>query len=312
MIKYKKPSQHCSDAIYDQRKILEKLIESPAYFPDAIAHKESLIGFTKETIRRLRESVKFHVPYGGNIMIDMINGMSFKESVNNYLTTYRLPFPLITLEYDFFVDENSPEFIESNLPYTATLIMVHEELRDGLNPLLYVRLVNKIFSPFSKKYEWHCLPYDVVVDLEKCRQDDHFLNFTSIIPINEKILKEHNNNDFINDTGNELGVLLQFLIAMSCRNVTSNPEIPPSSIENKKRIKKGLEKRYEYRNIIINTKSGVTQVGKELKKNGGGTVATHIRRGHIRHLEDKNIWIEQTVVNADKGGSPSQKNYVIK
>ena len=95
MIKSTKPTQHCSDAIYNQRKILEKLKESPAYFPDAIAQKESLIRFTRETIRRLRESVKFHVPYGGNIMIDMINGMAFKDSINNYLPTYRLPFPLI-------------------------------------------------------------------------------------------------------------------------------------------------------------------------------------------------------------------------
>lgn len=312
MIKSTKPSQHCSDAIFHQRKILEKLQDSPAYFADAIAQKESLVNFTKETIRRLRESVKFHVPYGGNIMIDMINGMAFKDSINNYLSTYRLPFPLITLEYDFHVDENSPEFIESNLPYTATLIIAHEELREGLNPLLYVRLVNKIFSPYSNKYEWHCLPYDVVVDLDKCRQDDHFTNFTSIIPINEEYMLEHNQKDFLNDTENELGVLLQFLIAMSCRNVTSNAEIPPSAIDNKKRIKKGLEKRYEYRNIIINTKSGATQVGKNLKAHGGGTVATHIRRGHIRHLEDKNIWIEQTVVNADKGTTPTKKNYIIK
>ena len=312
MIKFNKPSQHCSDAIYDQRKILEKLKKSPAYFPDAIAQKHSLVNFTTETIRRLRESVKFHIPYGGNIMVDMFNGMAFKESVKNYLHTYRLPFPLVALEYDFIVnEENNPDFIESNLPYTATVILVHEELRNDQNPLLYVRLINKIFSPYSEKYEWHCLPYDIVVDFDKCRIDDHFAFFTSIIPINESYMAEHNHKDFLNDTENELGVLLQFLIAMSCRNVTSNTEPPPSITENKKRMKKGLEKRYEYRNIVINTKNGVADT---TKKHGsqGGTVATHIRRGHIRHYENKNVWIEQTVINADKGQIPAIKKYVVK
>ncbi len=309
----KKPSQHCSDALSYQKDLLSSIINQPAYLPAAVAQKEAFRDFTKEGIRRLQESVKFHVPYGGNIMIDMVKGTPYKKAVTTFLKNFRLPFSLIALEYDFIVNQESNEdFIENNLPYTATIILVHEELRENQNPILIARIYNRILSSFNGKYSWQNLPYDIVIDFDKCAVSDSFDHFTSIRPINEDFLKEHNSIDFFTDTKNEIGVLLQFLIAMSCRNVTSNLELPPSMVENKKREKKGLEKRYQYRNIVINTKSGPTNVNGIKKAHQGGTVVTHIRRGHIRHYENKNVWIEQTVVNADNGSTPKVKNYRVK
>lgn len=311
----KKPSQHCSDAIHQQRKILEGFEDTPVYFPSAIVERQNLVNFTKDGIKRLREAVKFRVPYAGNILIDMVNGTRFKDAIAKFLPEYRLPFPLMAIEFDFHVDETSNDFIPDNLPYLASIIVLQEQVRPHGNPILVARFYNKIFSPMSKKYEWHGLPYDVLIDFDKCAQDDSISYFTSIIPATPSYLKDHNQSDFFHDTINEISVVLQFLIAMSCKNVTSQTDIPPSVLDNKKRTKKGLEKRYPYRNIVINTKFGTSALSDKSgfsNGNKGGIKSTHIRRGHIRHYEDKNVWIEQTVVNADKGSSPTPKNYTLK
>jgi hypothetical protein len=59
---------------------------------------------------------------------------------------------------------------------------------------------------------------------------------------------------------------------------------------------------YSYREIIITPFAGTNP-----RENGGGTHAsprTHLRRGHIRRVGPKRIWIQNTIVN------PGQRDFV--
>lgn len=95
--------------------------------------------------------------------------------------------------------------------------------------------------------------------------------------------------------------VLAFVAALSCANVTTEV-IPVSSALNKKRLAKGRLPFVEYK---------ILQLGQDRfnRKASLGTHASprqHFRRGHVRRLLDRRIWVSQCLV-----GSPHQ-GFIVK
>ena len=76
-------------------------------------------------------------------------------------------------------------------------------------------------------------------------------------------------------------------------NVTV-PEITAPKMLNKKRVAKGKQPFFSYRVLQIQAPRGVRAVA-----GGGGHAAprAHLRRGHIRRLEERTVWVRPAMVN---------------
>lgn len=95
-----------------------------------------------------------------------------------------------------------------------------------------------------------------------------------------------------------VGVLFEFLEALSCDNVSISTHTPAAR-NNAKRIKKGKLPIYETKILTIDPLA---------EKTGGVSTGTgkpkrqHLRRGHWRYLKHKRIWINHQTVGDAKNG----------
>lgn len=109
------------------------------------------------------------------------------------------------------------------------------------------------------------------------------------------------------DVHDEVMVLVQACSVLNCANVTT-ADIPPAAAINKKRQASGKQPFFTYK---------VLQVADERRDagagNGGahGAPRMHLRRGHLRRLESKTIWVRPTTVNAGSKLGIVAKDYAL-
>jgi hypothetical protein len=270
------------------------------------------VNIYKIILSKLKHAVNFRVPKEGDIITDMIGHKDMGGAICEYLTSYKLPFPIITIECENDVTADKEGFIETNVEYKGTIIIVwEEEGSHELNPKLNFIVCNKARGHKNEPYRWMVLPYLITLDFDKaypkCTWDElvEIGLYDPSTPV----------GDLYNDLNCEVSIVIQFLIALSCKNVSIKKGFPPSIVENNKRIKKGKPQLNQYYEILIQNNLGEkTSLEDKYRSGNGGSntlKTTHIRRGHIRRYENKNVWIEQTVVNAHKG-KPVKKTYKIK
>lgn len=111
------------------------------------------------------------------------------------------------------------------------------------------------------------------------------------------------------DTQDEVSMLLQTGVMLNCANVTV-PEIAASPQLNKKRVAKGKLPFYSYRVLQIEAPRAASS------SSGGGYHAApraHLRRGHIRRLEKRTVWVRPVMVKPGAGAAFGivEKDYSI-
>jgi len=97
------------------------------------------------------------------------------------------------------------------------------------------------------------------------------------------------------DTADEVRATYEFLAAINCANVSTFVKPEPKPL-NARRIKKGKTLFYEYHFLSISA------LASEATGAPGSHASprTHLRRGHLRRLSEKTIWINAAVVNPGK------------
>lgn len=112
------------------------------------------------------------------------------------------------------------------------------------------------------------------------------------------------------DTVDEISVAYNFLAALNCSNV-GHQKLPASAKLNAKRVRNGRMPLFDYHVLDIEVISGSRPESKPGMGGAHSSPRTHLRRGHIRRLESRSIWINATVVNP--GHSPMlNKDYRIR
>lgn len=264
-----------------------------------------------EVIDKMDKAIKFRVPKDGDILSDVVDGKTIQSIVTSYLPQYRLPFPLITIECENAVFADHENFVEDNVEYKGTIALAWQTERENLNPILHLMILNKCRETPKSPFDWYLMPYKLDIDLECAKLKNTWNDFVKAKPLYPDVPM----NNVFNDANHEVSMLVQFLIALSCKNVSMKKGFAPSMTENKKREKKGKAKYHQYYDIVIETRFGeektLNDAKNPIKGISSGTKAPHLRRGHIRHYEGKNVWIEATFVNAHKG-TPKAKTYRIK
>jgi hypothetical protein len=100
--------------------------------------------------------------------------------------------------------------------------------------------------------------------------------------------------------GNIAQIFVSFLEALNCSNVETILNEPPQKL-NKKRIAKGKTPLFAFRTLHIKTgQRTVTPKGQTAAERAGPRL--HFRRGHIRRLPDKLVWVQPCMVGSIKNG----------
>lgn len=110
------------------------------------------------------------------------------------------------------------------------------------------------------------------------------------------------------DSRDEASMMIQACSVLNCANVTTELVDAPKFI-NSKRLAKGKTPFYSYHVLQV------SQDKRTTKTNGAGGIHAsprmHLRRGHLRRLEDKVVWVNPAMVNAGASNGIALKDYAV-
>lgn len=127
--------------------------------------------------------------------------------------------------------------------------------------------------------------------------------------------------DIILNTRDEVFAYIGACSLLNCANVIIEPatvslqqpsnKLPPSA---RKKIKPVPKPKFEYKVLqISDERTGHTKSGSgTLAALTGVTRRTHLRRGHIRRLKERMIWVRPAVINPGSTAGVIAKDYQLK
>jgi len=271
-------------------------------------HSRKLLanGFVDDSVavsmfsQNIGKAVHFALPDGGRIAMDELRGLTD--------VVVRLPYPSITIEY--FTAEREGRVcvtpsgtVDATESYPKRLALVTErETPEGVELKVQV-------ASFSQRFqEW--LPQTLSFRIMPWRGFFNFYDKRVVLPGNPEIMLkqvfkvmtskygvESSFKNCLFDISDEVTATLEMLEALACSNVKSEVLEKIDVAKQRKRAKAGKLPIYETR--ILTLPGGSSSGG-----GGGGShngPRQHLRRGHIRRLSTKSVWVNACVV-----GDPSR------
>ncbi len=230
-----------------------------------------LINDLPEAKNLIKISTVFRLPDNGLLFNSYDD--SNKKRLNSFVSEINLPFSVCTLEFDLskVLDGTSLDNAET-YKYCVTLV-------DNVDHISVFDMIDD-----GNKDGWTFLSFDAL------RLDKKTFEFYD---------NEESYGFGMPEVLNREKAIVDFICAMSCNNVeVIDSEIKPSTVKQTIRKQKGKIPLFTHKILSINGK-------KALSANGGGTHASpsqHLRRGHIRRLPNKNVWVNACVVGKKDDG----------
>lgn len=233
---------------------------------------------------QIAQAIKFRLPDGGRLLNLPINQLN--EQRHEFV---RLPFPRVALEYRMLSGELKP----GQFAVTERLLVLVEtgKPRHPIAMQLFIHL-DGVWCPA----DW---------GLEVAVSGESSIYFNAPFTAEEASVRKEVIAD---ESGDELGVMYEFLAALSCKNIALVDSAPAEKL-NASRAKKGKQQFFTYKELVIEAQ-GSTPEGAGM----GGTHASprvHLRRGHIRRLSGGNVWVNAAVVGSKSLGMVTKDYRVI-
>lgn len=265
----------------------------------------------------LPSAIHFVVPDGGSVMDDSLRGIR-GECV-------RLPFPKITIEYHVPDGGKLTNFATVRC---SKRVIFAQEILDTKDDSQWIQIISIVYNDAVKKWmpcaigwllssKWDEAEGTMPIKAEYAIPKNAPPIVGKVFPVLIDSLKEAYKildattaiQSLMHDLSSEVSVVLELCEALSCSNVSHEPIEKINPNVNARRIRDGKVPFYETRCLVINA-PGL----ESTKSDCGGTHSgprQHLRRGHIRRLPDKNIWINSCVVAANNPAK-IEKNYAIR
>ncbi len=298
------------------------LLSNPVYKKD--------VNILKKMVDELKSSVHFVMPDAGTLLDDNLGGIKDSQ--------IRLPYPMISVEY-YMPKGVGPDILDERFPLVDTykrVILAKEHTISELQALPlnidksvfmgndYVISIYAFFYSEEAKI-WEPCPFGVIIPskwyadknskptLGKDYGRPGFLAMPVLML--PDLLGVASNRGYqedleagMQDMGAEVMVVLELIEALTCSNVEESI-YQEASKKNAQRIK-------SHKNPVWETKF-LTLVVNEKSRNKGEVSSTthasprqHLRRGHIRRLPSKNIWVNSCVVGNTINGK-IEKQYKV-
>lgn len=243
----------------------------------------------------------FILPDNGYLMDDHLVDKPLTDIVQKYLRDQHLPFPMLSIEFDCTLEGQEEDQIK-NLK-TLLIVQEHREFNQSTSYLI-IESIHKI--QIDNRIIYLAVPETFLLDIDVDRVKERNGVCTYYYTSNgeKAVLNENIHNSYAS-----ISKVIALMVALSCKNVGIKKSNPISSKINQERQRKGLTAHRSYNFIVVDTTYN-QNLSSSCRKSAS-TKSTHVRRGHVRHFQDKNIWIEQTVINANKS-ELTKKNYMVK
>lgn len=222
----------------------------------------------------IEDSVHFILPENGLILDDGLRGLEGVE--------LNLPFPSITIEFRWAEDWKVVCSASDHEDHIIVMAAINMPSRDG-----------DVWYP---EYLMMDVPKDINIGGKRLseKQKSKILAPSAYKAAQAQGLTSSQASELIGSHEYSIEELIE---ALSCANVTHEVIEKVNPAMNARRIRDGKLPIYETRRLVINAGKSVAS-----KSDIAGTHASprqHLRRGHIRRLEDKNIWVNSCVVAAN-------------
>lgn len=234
--------------------------------------------------KSIKDSIPFRLPDNG-LLFNEYND-SNKKRLNTFVQEIRLPFPICTLEFELTKPskeiKNTPLLKIESYRYCIMLI----ENED------YISIYDFIDDGHSDGMAF--------VSADALRLDKKTFDFYD---------NEHAYG-FGCGLFNREKVIIDFICALSCNNVEIvDSDIKPSAVKQQMRKQKGNIPLFVHKILSLNSKPMAGQQAKS-KMGTHSSPSCHLRRGHIRRLPNKNVWVNACVVG-DKSTGMVLKDYAV-
>lgn len=258
------------------------------YIEETLTSDDITTPLVLENLLDIKKAVKFRLPDSG-ILLDIVDPRNITveaitEKMPNYIAELKLPYDEVALEFTM-QNPNSPDkrstmiILASNKSGGIEFKLVLRILKNGSNFWLDFRLKGFIEPDFN-------------VSLASALSDSS--------PINET-----ENNVMLYSSY----VIMCLVAALQCSNVIELEQAAPLKL-NKSRVKKGKEPFFTYKVLTIDSKERLVKQSVLREEEPKSTKRVHLRRGHIRRLEKKTIWVNPCVVG-DKSKGMVSKDYKV-
>lgn len=277
-------TNYCAHAI-DSLKALGKL-DIPSRLRDVLG----------ASLPKLRDAAHFRLPLDGRVF-NLSNTETIAGVLEKYCPILRLPYPSIALEFGYSsIAEGTPP--EGTARTAASVMLAYEQETDGRKYIMFYPFFLALEPDGGK--QWYPNALGAAIDMEQRLMYPIALHTT---------LKEEEKHSAHSYTEHELNgsltIFVQFLAALSCSNAATREAIPPNASLNAKRAKTGKTPFFTYKELTLSAdrySDALGQVGTH------GSPRVHLRRGHIRRLPEKTVWVNAHVVG-DKSKGLVCKDY---
>lgn len=253
----------------------------------------------ERVIKLMNMSTHFAVPDGGLLLYSK----NFNALVD---IPFRIPYPTITIEF-----ATPGRVITKHLIVAAEVDITNPVVQKAMCGQETDSKIATIVMTMVFQGVWTIVPTGFVM-LDRSEVTDggsriSFFPFTTL----PQLLKQFGDveqDNYLNITKAHVTPLCEFIAALSCTNVGTETH-QEAYRDNEKRVRQGKLPIYETKTLTLNVSSE-----KKGGKGGGGSSTTkrqHFRRGHIRHLQSGNYWVNACIVGKDSDGF-IDKDYVVK
>lgn len=249
----------------------------------------------QQYIDHLTKAVKFILPNDAVIFEGGIKKGSWKDRYGPYINHYRLPYESIALEMEyslkvkvFTTPENDKHFIDDTF---FPLIFLCDQKDDHITINVFYRETTK---------EWKLVNRSPIILLN---------DFSSpFMRSANEYLGDETASDFLSNLSQLAAhAVLDLITLINCSNVEITEELSGGKFINEKRVKKGKTPLFDYKVLTLDFASSASNDSVGVS---GSMKRSHLRRGHIRRLKDRTIWVNACAVNGGAKGEV-KKDYKL-
>lgn len=256
----------------------------------ATALAGDLSSHARETLTELRQglqdSLHFRLPDSGQLF-QLKPGAKTTESIRDYCPHLRLPFPVTALEFSLYADCTDIK-ARGDAHYDASILLLREIAnREGL-PAILIRPMVRV--SYGSRKTWIPEDYAAVINAETLTIEALWQTEAG------KIGSPDEASDMLRGP---LTVVAGFVAALSCSNSATADAAPPNVALNEKHKRAGKTPFFSYKVLTLNLDSNSR---KGSTTGGHASPRVHLRRGHIRRLPDRTVWVNAAVVGDKRKG----------
>lgn len=255
------------------------------------SQKLAIPNFPKENKQILSHAVdlalssrKFILPSGGRLFDDK------EYKALDETEPLRLPYPMIAMEYEQTIENDYDEAVGRTVKSSKRIAFARE--RDGFI-LIFVCCWHDAMGMWGPLPDEVLLPVTGYLDRTQKSADGR-------VAI---LAKLQNGVVPFEDFSDEVGSLLCLLNALQCSNVKIERSDP-------KATGKKIKTAFAFDSYHFLTIDAPKMPTGSLTAGGHRSPREHLRRGHIRRLESRKIWVNASVVGAGSAGRVL-KDYIV-